>query len=96
MSVEMDRLTQEVADTKTSVDSVITLVEGLAQQIRDNAGDPAALNALADELDAQQGRISAAVTANTAPPPAEPPTEPAPVPEPETPVDETPPIDDEA
>lgn len=96
MSVELDRLTQEVADTKSSVDSVIALVEGLAQQIRDSVNDPAALNALADELDAQQGRIAAAVSANTPTPPAEPPVEPPAEPPAEPPVDETPPVDDEA
>lgn len=96
MSVELDRLTQEVADTKTSVDSVITLVDGLAQQIRDSVNDPAKLLELAAELDSQQGRIAAAVSANTPTPPTEPPAEPPTEPAPETPVDETPPSDDEA
>lgn len=69
MSAALDRLTAEVAETKTAVNSVLALVEGLAQQIRDNATDPVALNALADELDAQQAALAAAVAANT---PAEP------------------------
>ena len=69
MSAAMDRLTSEVSETSTAVDSVLALVEGLAQQIRDASGDPAALNRLADELDAKQAAIAAAVTANT---PAEP------------------------
>jgi len=78
MSAAMDRLTSEVAENSTAVDSVLALVEGLAQQIRDNAEDPAKLNALADELDAKQQAIAAAVAANTpAPPPEEPPVEPA-------------------
>lgn len=75
MSVELDRLTAEVAETSTAVDSIITLVDGLAQQIRDAAADPAKLMALADELDAKQAAIAAAVAANT---PAPPPEEPAP------------------
>ena len=65
MSAALDRLTQEVAETKTAVESAITLIDGLADQIRDLKDDPAALEALADELDAQQAAIAAAVTANT-------------------------------
>jgi predicted nucleic acid-binding Zn-ribbon protein len=72
MSAELDRLTTEVAETKSAVASVLTLVAGLAQQIRDNATDPAALNALADDLDASQKDIADAITANT--PAEEPPT----------------------
>ena len=76
MSAAMDRLTSEVAETSTAVDSILTLVEGLAQQIRDNAADPVALNKLADELDAKQQKIADAVAANTPAPPV-PPVEPA-------------------
>ena len=65
MSAALDRLTTEVSETSTAVDSVLALVEGLAQQIRDAATDPVALNKLADELDAKQAAIAAAVTANT-------------------------------
>ncbi len=65
MSAELDRLTTEVTESRTAVDSVLALVAGLAQQIRDNATDPAALTALADQLDQQQADIAAAVTANT-------------------------------
>jgi uncharacterized protein YoxC len=65
MSAELDRLTAEVSETSTAVDSIIALVEGLAQQIRDNVSDPAALTKLADELDAKQQAIAAAVSANT-------------------------------
>lgn len=65
MSAELDRLKTEVAETNTAIGSVLALVEGLAQQIRDNATDPAALTALADELDAQQQAIADAVAANT-------------------------------
>ncbi len=65
MSAELDRLTAEVAQSRTATDSVLALVAGLAQQIRDLATDPAALNALADQLDQQQADIAAAVSANT-------------------------------
>lgn len=72
MSAELDRLTTEVAETKAGVASAITLIQGLAQQIRDNANDPAALKALADDLDASQTDLANAVTAagtNPAPTP---------------------------
>lgn len=69
MSAALDRLTTEVSETSTAVDSVLALVEGLAQQIRDAAEDPVKLNALADELDAKQQAIAAAVAANTTPTP---------------------------
>jgi chromosome segregation ATPase len=65
MSAALDRLTQEVSETKDAVASVLALVQGLADQIRDNAEDPAALNKLADDLDAAQQEIAAAVAANT-------------------------------
>lgn len=67
MSAELDRLTAAVAAEKTADDSLIALVQGLAQQIRDNATDPAALTALADSLDADQAAIAAAVAENTPP-----------------------------
>lgn len=65
MSAALDRITQEVAETKTAVDSVLTLVSGMAQQIRDLKDDPAALELLANDLDAKQAEIAAAVSANT-------------------------------
>lgn len=71
MSTELDRLKASTAAIKTVADSAVTLINGLAQQIRDNATDPAALNALADELDADQAELAAAVSANTPAPPAE-------------------------
>lgn len=65
MSAELDRLTTEVTETKTAVDSAITLIVGLAERIRELQNDPAALTALADELDAKQAELAAAVSANT-------------------------------
>lgn len=76
MSAELDRLKASTAAIKTVADSAVALINGLAQQIRDNSTDPAALNALADELDADQAELAGAVSANTAPPAPEP--EPAP------------------
>lgn len=70
MSEALDRIKQEVAENRTVVDSAITLISGLAQQIRDAIDDPEELNALADQLDAQQADLGAAVTANTSEAPA--------------------------
>lgn len=71
MSAQLDKLTTEVSETKTVVASAVTLIEGLAQQIRDLKDDPVALEALATELDATTNALAAAVAANT--PPVEPP-----------------------
>lgn len=72
MSAELDRLTASVTKIKDQDDSIIALVNGLAQQIRDNANNPAALNALADSLDAEAQKVADAVSANTTPPPPTP------------------------
>lgn len=69
----LDRLTAEVAETKTAIDSALTLISGLAEQIRQLSPTQEALDKFADDLDAKQQEIAAAVTANT---PAAPPTEP--------------------
>lgn len=65
MSAELDRLTNEVQETKTAIDSAVTLIKGLAQQIRDHVDDPAKLKELADELDSKTNELGAAVVANT-------------------------------
>jgi hypothetical protein len=78
MREAIERLQQEVEDTKNVNASARTLLGGLAQQIRDAQGDAATLNALADSLDAEQQLWAAAIEANqvpTAAPPADPPAE---------------------
>lgn len=65
MQEQLDRLTTEVEETGTVVDSAITLLGSLSEQIRNNAGDPAALTELADKLDAKQSELAAAIAANT-------------------------------
>jgi hypothetical protein len=65
MSDELATLTQEVTETGDAIQSAITLINGLAEQIRDNATDPVALRALAAELDTQSDSLAAAVVANT-------------------------------
>lgn len=83
MSAELDRLTTEVEETKGAVASATALIQGLADFIRNNASDPAALKRMADSLDADQASIGEAMAANPLPgevivPPAEPPVEPVP------------------
>lgn len=73
MSVSLDRLTTEVSENTSVIESAIVLIEGLAQALRDAAADPAAVNALADRLDAQSNALASAVAANTPTPPEPPP-----------------------
>ena len=65
MQEAMDRITREVQETRDAQQAAVTLIGNLAQQIRDNVGDPAALEALADSLDQGQQELGAAVVANT-------------------------------
>lgn len=67
MSAALDRLEAEVSETKTAIDSAVTLIRGLSQQIRDLKEDPVALENLANELDAKTEELSQAVTENTNP-----------------------------
>lgn len=81
MSEALERLKREVEESKTATASAVALIGGLAAQLREIADDEDAINALADQLDAQQAEIAGAVTANT--PAAE---EPAPAEEADTTV----------
>lgn len=65
MSAALDKLRAEVAENTAAVASAELLISGLAQQLRDAIGDEAALNALADELDASSNRLAQAVSDNT-------------------------------
>lgn len=67
MTPELTRLTASVTALETQAESLIALVQGLAQLIRNNANDPAALIALADSADAEAAAIAKAVTDNTPP-----------------------------
>ena len=69
MSAALDKITAEVTETKGIIQSAVTLIEGLAQQIRDLKDDPAALDALADSLDTDSKALADAVAANSPAPP---------------------------
>lgn len=62
---DLSALTREVQENGEVAASAVALINGLAQQIRDAAGDQAALDALAADLDAQAGPLADAVAANT-------------------------------
>lgn len=70
MAGELDALKTEVAETKTVIDSAIVFIQGLKQKLDEAiaAGDPAALTALAAELDAKQGELAAAIATEPPPP----------------------------
>lgn len=84
--VDLTRITNEVAENASVIQSAITLLNGLSEQIRELSTDPVALGELADQLDAQSEALAAAVAANT---PAEEPEEPT-EPTPEEPAPEEP------
>lgn len=64
VSEQLDNLTNEIAQMRGAVDSAITLINGLADQIEELQNDPAALQALADDLRGQKEQLAAAVDAN--------------------------------
>ena len=61
----LDTLTQDVATESGVVQSAVTLVNGLAQQIKDAGTDPAQLKALTDQMEANAKTLADAVAANT-------------------------------
>lgn len=61
MSKELDDLTAEVTATKGVVASAVTAIAGLRQQIIDAGTDPAALQALTDDLKASETALAAAI-----------------------------------
>jgi hypothetical protein len=65
MALDLSRLEAAVTRQKTVNDSAVTLMGQLAQLVRDTAGDPVAVTALADALDAQAQSLADAVVANT-------------------------------
>lgn len=62
---DLTALTAEVARNTEVDQSAITLLNGLAAQIETLKTDPAALQALADQLKGSSDQLAAAVVANT-------------------------------
>lgn len=65
MSVELDAVKAAVEDENTVIDSAVTLLTELSAQIVALKDDPAALQALADEVNTKKQALAEAVTANT-------------------------------
>lgn len=65
MSAELDALTQRVHQNTTVIQGAIELINGIADRIRAAGTDPAALQALTDELEQQDNALASAVAANT-------------------------------
>ena len=70
MAADLSALTDAVTNDTTVEQSAITLLEELAAEISAAANDPAAIQALADEVNANAAALAAAVTANTPAAPA--------------------------
>lgn len=68
----MDDLKAAVARNTSAENSVIELLKGISQQLKDAqaANDPAAVQAVIDQIDANTAAAAAAVVANTPTPPA--------------------------
>lgn len=65
MSAELDALTAQVKANSDLLDSATTLINGIAARITAAGTDPAALQALTDELKAKDTVLAAAVAQNT-------------------------------
>ena len=65
MSAEMDTLQAQVNETLTVEQSAITLIQGIAAQLADAAGDRARSLQLASTLRTSADALAAAVAANT-------------------------------
>ena len=61
----LDELKVQVTANTTVEQSAITLIQGLAAQIKASANHPAAIQALSDQLKASSDALAAAVAANT-------------------------------
>jgi hypothetical protein len=65
MAISFDALTQKVTELETAQQSAIQLLGDLSTIIRNTEPTTAAINALADRLDADKTELAAAVVANT-------------------------------
>jgi hypothetical protein len=65
MTAQLEALQAAVAENEILQASAITLLEGLSAKIIELKDDPAALQALADEVTAKSAALAAAIQANT-------------------------------
>jgi len=71
MEKEMKELQDAVERTTAVETSAVTLIQGIAAQLAAAKEDPAAIAALATQLQSQADALAAAITANTPAAPAE-------------------------
>lgn len=64
-NMTLQELKTQVEKNTAVEESAVTLINGIAQQLKNAAQDPAAIQALADELAKSGADLAAAVTANT-------------------------------
>ena len=79
---DLTDLQTEVTQNTDVVASAVSLLNGLSQQLKDAlaANDPAAVQALVDQLDANTATLADAVAANTPAAPGAPPAAPTQLP----------------
>jgi len=65
MALSLDDITQKVTTIETVDQSAVTLIQQLAEMVRNLQPTQDAINALAGRLDASATALAAAVTANT-------------------------------
>jgi hypothetical protein len=65
MALNFTQLESEVSEMSSAVDSAVTLLQSIAQEIRDSAGNQQKLNKLATDLDAKANVLAEAIAANT-------------------------------
>lgn len=65
MPLDITALTAAVERDNTVNQSAITLLDGLAKALEAAKNDPVAIQAIVDQLNAQQDALAAAVVANT-------------------------------
>jgi peptidoglycan hydrolase CwlO-like protein len=65
MVADLNALRAQVAQNNNVIQSAIVLINGIAARIAQAAGDPAALQAIIDDLNNQDTQLAQAVAANT-------------------------------
>ena len=66
----LDDVIADVAEETTVIESVVTLLTNLSQQLKDAGTDPVKLAALKTQIDANKAALAKAVVDNTPTPPA--------------------------
>jgi uncharacterized protein YoxC len=65
----LDDIQADVEEETTVIDSVVTLLNNISQQLKDAGTDPVKLQAIKDAIDKNKATLAAAVAANTPTPP---------------------------